>query len=400
MRRRVVITGAGTVNPLGKDVPATLAAMARGTCAIAPLEIRDANRLTVPMAAQISDWQPEALFSLRDLALYDRVTQFILTAAQEALLHSGLPNEAGLRDRVGVIIGNAGGGLGTIDDNFRAVYEDRKDRVHPFVVPRLMNSASASHLSMIHGFRGPAFSVSSACASSNHAMTLALQMVRTGAVPAVVTGGGEAMLTFGGLKAWEGLRVMSRGLCRPFSAGRDGMVQGEGAAVYVFEDRDHAIARGAPILAEVAGAAMSSDAHDIVMPSQEGAARVMRLALEDAGFAPEQVHYINAHGTGTLANDRVESAAIRDVFGTSPAISSTKSMHGHIIGGTGAVELLACLMALRDGIIAPTVNWLGPDADCPIDLVANTARKASCEVVMSNAFAFGGLNSVIVLKAP
>ncbi len=218
----------------------------------------------------------------------------------------------------------------------------------------------------------------------------------------MLTGGAEAMLCFGGIKAWEGLRVMSPTGCRPFSANRDGMVQGEGAAVFVFEDYDHARARGADILAEVTGFAMNSDASDIVMPSRDGAAAAMRAALSDARVAPEAVGYVNAHGTGTRANDRTECAAIADVFGDHASnllVSSTKPMHGHVIGATGAVELLACIMALRDGVIAPTIGHDAPDPDCALDVVPNVARQAKVEVAMSNALAFGGMNAVLILKA-
>jgi nodulation protein E len=289
----------------------------------------------------------------------------------------------------------------TLDANYRTVYEDGKNRVHPFVVPKLMNNAAASHVSMEFNLKGPSFTVATACASSNHAMAQAFTMVRSGMSKVMVTGGSESMLCFGGVKAWEGLRVMSKDACRPFSANRNGMVQGEGAAIFVFEDYEHAKARGAEILAEVAGFAMSSDASDIVMPSKQGAARAISGALRDAGIAPDQIGYINAHGTGTAANDKTECAAVADVFGAHAdqlMISSTKAMHGHLIGGTGAVELLACIMALRDGVIAPTIGYEEPDPECSLDVVPNEAREAKVDYVLSNAFAFGGLNAVLALK--
>jgi nodulation protein E len=254
---------------------------------------------------------------------------------------------------------------------------------------------------MEYNLKGPSFTVSTACASSNHAMGQAFHMVRSGMCRAMVTGGSESMLCFGGIKAWEGLRVMSKDACRPFSLTRNGMVQGEGAAVFVFEEYEHAARRGAEILAEVVGFAMTSDAGDIVMPSQHGAARAIAGALKDAGLNPEDIGYINAHGTGTAANDRTECAAVADVFGhhaDSLMISSTKSMHGHLIGGTGAVELLACIMALRDGIIAPTIGYEEPDPECALDVVPNEAREARVTAVLSNAFAFGGLNAVLALR--
>ncbi len=300
------------------------------------------------------------------------------------------------------MLGTAGGGVSTWDENYRSVYEEGKNRVHPFVVPKLMNNAAASHVSMDYNLKGPSFTVSTACASSNHAMAQAFNMVRSGMATVMLTGGSESMLCFGGVKAWEGLRVMSKDACRPFSANRNGMVQGEGAAVFVFEELDHARARGAEILAEVVGFAMSSDAADIVMPSKQGAARAIAGALRDARLNPEDVGYINAHGTGTAANDKTECATVADVFGHHAddlMISSTKSMHGHLIGGTGAVELLACIMAVRDGVIAPTIGYEEPDPECALDVVPNEAREVAVDVALSNAFAFGGLNAVIALRA-
>jgi nodulation protein E len=395
--RRVVITGAGTVNALGQDVPTTLAAMAAGRCGIASLDVPDADKLMVRIGAQVRGWETER-FNARQLALYDRYTQFTLVAAAEAVAESGLDFAGDLGRQCGVILGTAGGGLGTSDNAYRAVYAEGKPRVHPLTVPRLMPSAHASHVSMTQKLRGPVFTVSTACASANHAMGLAFQMVRSGAAPVMLTGGADAMLTFGGIKAWEGLRVMSTTGCRPFCASRDGMVMGEGAGVFVFEDRDHAIARGAAIWAEVAGFAMTADADDIVMPSADGATRTMQMALADAGMGPADIGYINAHGTGTTANDRVEAAAIQAVFDAGPMVSSTKAMHGHVMGGTGAIELLACLMALRDGVVAPTIGYAAPDTDCALDVVPNVARQADVTACLSNAFAFGGLNAVLALR--
>lgn len=399
--KRVVITGQGTINALGHDVPATLEAMREGRRGIGELNIRDVDRLSIKIGGQVRGYEPEAHFNRQQIALYDRFTQFTLLAAREALAQSGLTFSGDLAARAGVVLGTSGGGMNTLDENYRSVYEDGKNRVHPFVVPKLMNNAAASHVSMEYNLKGPSFTVATACASSNHAMGLAFQMIRSGASPVMVTGGSESMLCFGGVKAWEGLRVMSKDACRPFSANRNGMVQGEGAAVFVFEDYDHARARGADILAEVIGFAMTSDASDIVMPSKQGAARAIAGAMEDAGIAPDSVDYINAHGTGTAANDKTECAAVADVFGTHAdqlMISSTKSMHGHCIGGTGAVELLAVIMALREGVVAPTIGYDEPDPECTLDVVPNTAREARVDVALSNAFAFGGLNAVLALR--
>ena len=399
--KRVVITGAGTINALGHDVPETLAAMREGRCGIGQLEFRDVERLSIQIGGQIKGFEAEGHFNRQQMTLYDRFTQFTLMAAREAIGQSGLEFSGDLANRAGVVLGTAGGGVSTWDDNYRAVYEEGKNRVHPFVVPKLMMNAAASHVSMEYNLRGPSFTVSTACASSNHAMAQAFQMVRSCMSPVMVTGGSESMLCFGGIKAWEGLRVMSKDACRPFSANRNGMVQGEGAGIFVFEEFEHARARGADILAEVAGFGMSSDAADIVMPSKQGAARAISGALRDAGIAADKVGYINAHGTGTAANDKTECAAVADVFGPHAdrlMISSTKSMHGHLIGATGAVELLACVMALRDGIIAPTIGYEEFDPECALDVVPNEAREAQVEVALSNAFAFGGLNAVLALR--
>lgn len=399
--QRVAITGAGTINALAHDVAGTLAAFAEGRCGITDLDIRDRDRLSIQIGGQVHDWDPEAQFNRQQLVLYDKFTQFTLLAARQAIAQSGLNFDGLLGYDTGVVLGTAAGGVNTWDENYRTVYEEGKNRVHPFVVPKLMNNAAASHISMEFNLKGPTFTVSTACASSNHAMGLAFQMIRAGGARAMVTGGSESMLCFGGIKAWEGLRVMSKTACRPFSANRDGMVQGEGAAVFVFEEWEHARARGAQILAEVVGFAMTSDAADIVMPSMQGAARAIAGALRDARLNPEDVCYINAHGTGTAANDKTECAAVANVFGQHAdrlMISSTKSMHGHLIGGTGAVELLACIMALRNGVIAPTIGHEEPDPECALDVVPNVARQAPVEVALSNAFAFGGLNAVLALR--
>lgn len=400
--KRVVITGAGTINSLGHDVPQTLEAMREGRCGIGPLEFRDVDRLAIKIGGQVKGFSADLVFNRQQMSLYDRFTQFTLLAAKEAIAQSGLSFTGDLAATSGVVLGTAGGGVSTWDDNYRAVYEEGKNRVHPFVVPKLMNNAAASHVSMEFNLKGPSFTVSTACASSNHAMAQAFAMVRSGMSTAMVTGGSESMLCFGGVKAWEGLRVMSKDACRPFSANRNGMVQGEGAAIFVFEEYEHARARGADILVEVSGFAMTSDASDIVMPSKHGAGRAIAGALKDARINPEDVGYINAHGTGTAANDKTECAAVADVFGRHAdnlMISSTKSMHGHLIGGTGAVELLAVIMALRDGIIAPTIGYDEPDPECALDVVPNTAREAKVDVALSNAFAFGGLNAVMALRA-
>jgi nodulation protein E len=398
-RARVVLTGAGTVNALAHDVPGTLAALAAGRCGIGPLDLPDLDRLTIRIGAQVRHWPGIAAMTARQAALWDPFTRLAIAAADEAVAMSGLtPAEL---QAAGVIIGTAAGGIATWEDNYRAVFAEGKDRVPPLVVPRLMHNAAPSHVSIRHGLRGPAFSVSSACASSNHAIGLAFREISDGRARVMLAGGAEAMLTFGGIKAWEGLRVLSPDGCRPFDADRNGMVMGDGAAIFVLEEASHAAARGAVVLAEIAGFGMTADAADIVAPSVEGAAAAMSAALTDAGLRPGDLGYVNAHGTGTLANDRAEAAALREVLGPAAAavaVSSTKGAHGHAIGATGALELLACIAALRDGVVVPTVGCKTAGPDIGLDIVMGQARRVACGAALTNSFAFGGLNAVLALR--
>ncbi|MCY4100661.1 MAG: beta-ketoacyl-[acyl-carrier-protein] synthase family protein [Rhodobacteraceae bacterium] len=399
---RVAITGQGTINPLGKSVAETYDAFKNGTCGISELEMQDIDRLSIKIGGQIKGFDAEEHFSRQEISLYDRYTQLAILAAKEAIGNSGIDFEGELSESSGVVIGTAGGGLTTQDNSYRSVYEERKNRVHPFVVPRLMNNAAASNVSMVYNLQGPTFSVATACASSNHAIGVAYQLIKSGMAKCMIAGGSECMICFGGIKVWESLRVMSPEKCRPFSKNRNGMVLGEGAALFILEDWDHAKARGADIIAEIVGFSMTSDAKDIVAPTLHGPVRAIRGALDDAQINPDDIQYINAHGTGTTINDRVETAVIREVFGVHAdrvMVSSTKSMHGHLIGSTGAVELLACTMALREGIIAPTISYEEFDPECNLDIVPNTARDGKIETTVSNAFAFGGLNAVLVLKS-
>ncbi|MCY3674545.1 MAG: beta-ketoacyl-[acyl-carrier-protein] synthase family protein [Paracoccaceae bacterium] len=399
---RVAITGQGTINPLGKSVAETYDAFKNGTCGISELEMQDIDRLSIKIGGQIKGLDAEEHFSRQEISLYDRYTQLAILAAKEAIGNSGIDFEDELSESSGVVIGTAGGGLTTQDNSYRSVYEERKNRVHPFVVPRLMNNAAASNVSMVYNLQGPTFSVATACASSNHAIGVAYQLIKSGMAKCMIAGGSECMICFGGIKVWESLRVMSPEKCRPFSKNRNGMVLGEGAALFILEDWDHAKARGADIIAEIVGFSMTSDAKDIVAPTLHGPVRAIRGALDDAQINPDDIKYINAHGTGTTINDRVETAVIREVFGVHAdrvMVSSTKSMHGHLIGSTGAVELLACTMALREGIIAPTISYEEFDPECNLDIVPNTARDCKIETTVSNAFAFGGLNAVLVLKS-
>ncbi|GMG84049.1 beta-ketoacyl-[acyl-carrier-protein] synthase family protein [Paralimibaculum aggregatum] len=400
-RRRVVITGLGVVSALGTGRAAHFEGLREGRVGIGPIERISAERLMIKIAAEAKGFEGTDYFDRSQLALYDRVTQMALVAAAEAMAQSGLEIDEELGLRTATIIATAMGGLHTQDENYYAVYHEMKNRVHPFIIPRLMANAPVSQVSMKYGLMGPAWSVATACSSANHAIGQAMQLVRSGACDAAVTGGTESVLCFGGIKAWEGLRVMSKDGCRPFSKTRNGMVLGEGAAILVLEERERAMARGATILAEVAGTGMTADAGDIVAPKMEGAARAISLALADAGMPAEAVDYVNAHGTATAINDRTEAAALRAALGEhaeSIMVSSTKSMHGHAIGAAGALEAAAVVMALTENVVPPTMGYEEPDPEIGLDVVPNAARQAPVKAALSNSFAFGGLNAVLAFR--
>ncbi|MEO8741846.1 MAG: beta-ketoacyl-[acyl-carrier-protein] synthase family protein [Lysobacteraceae bacterium] len=400
--RRVVITGMGSISALGHDATACWQAMREGRSGIATIMAVQAELLKAPIAAEVRGFDPLQHFDEKKLVLLDRVSQFALVAAREAVAQSGIDFRAdGFGDNTACIIGTGVGGENTNDQASRRLYADNNPRLHPLTIVRLMANAPASQVSIEFGLRGPAFAVTSACASANHAMAQAFHMVRSGVANAAVTGGSEACITYGVARAWESMRVLADDTCRPFCRQRRGLVLGEGAGIFVLEEYEHARARGATILAEFAGAGMSSDAADIVFPSRDGAASAVRRALDDARMNAEEVDYINAHGTGTPANDPTETAAIRQVFGAHAdalAVSSTKSMHGHALGAAGALELVAVVGALRDGVIPPTTNFIDPDPECDLDYVPNTARDKPVRAALSNSFAFGGLNAVIALR--
>jgi nodulation protein E len=387
----------GVVCATGHDAASFLASLRAGRVGIGPIANIPTERLAVRVAAEIHGFDPAAHFTTRRLALLDRTSQLALVAAREAMAQAGL--HTGLA--AGAVVMAGAVGMTTFDQAYLELYGAGASRVHPFTVPRLMPNAPASNVSMEFGLRGPCYSVSTACASSNHAIGQATHMIRSGMADIVVTGGSDASITVGFMKGWEGLRVLSPDSCRPFSRDRAGLVIGEGAGIFVIESADHARARGATVLAEIAGFGMSADGVDLTAPSADGAARAMQVALADAGCAPDEVGYVNAHGTGTRLNDRTEAAALRTVFGNHAGrlmVSSTKSMIGHCMTAGGALELAATVMALRDGIVPPTAGFTEADPDCAIDCVPNTARPADVEVAMSNAFAFGGLNAVLVAR--
>lgn len=399
--RRIVITGQGCVSALGTTAVATWAAMREGQAGIGPLTGLDDPTLRTTIAAQAQGFQALDHFDEKRLVLLDPVSQMALVAAREAVAQSGIRFEGELGERTAVIIGTGIGGASTQDQMARRLYGEKNPRVHPMAIVRVMPNAPASQISLEFGLRGPVFAVASACASSNHALGQALMLLQTGAADVALAGGAEACITVGTVKAWEAMRVMASDTCRPFSKGRQGLVLGEGAGVFVLETLEHAQARGATILAEFVGCGMSADAADIVMPDASGAARAMRAALAQGGLALDQVDYINAHGTGTQANDATETRAIRALFGAHAdqlAVSSTKSMHGHALGGGGAIELVAAIGALREGVLPPTINYVAPDPDCDLNVVPNTAQQRPVRAVLSNSFAFGGLNAVVALQ--
>ena len=399
--RRVVVTGLGIVSALGTGREAHMEGLREGRSGIAPITLIDPERLMIKIAAEAKQFHGKDHFERQKLALFDRVTEMAVFSAREAVAQSGIEFDEALGLKTATVIGTAMGGLHTLDENYHTIYAEMKNRVHPLIVPRLMANAPVSHISMEYGLTGASWSVSTACSSSNHAIAQAFQLVRSGMADVAVTGGTESMLCFGGIKAWEGLRVMSSDGCRPFAKHRNGMVLGEGAAILILEELERAQARGAPILGEIAGAGMTADAGDIVAPAVDGAARAMQQALADARMAPAEVDYINAHGTATTMNDRTEAAAIHMVLGEQAKavmVSSTKSMHGHCIGAAGALEAAATLMALGEGVVPPTINHDEPDPGIRLDVVPNVAREAGVKAALSNSFAFGGLNAVLAFR--
>jgi nodulation protein E len=397
---RVVVTGIGVVSPIGNTRDAFWSELVAARSGIGPIEGISTNLFTTRIAAQVRDFDPLQHFDAKRLTLLDRFSQFAMVAARAAVADAqlALTEEAALQ--TAAIVGNAAGGQTSLDEGYYKVYALKSPRLHPLTIPRLMSSAAVSQVSMDLGIKGPTFTVASACSSGTHAIGQAFQMVRTGQVPIAVTGGTEACLTVGTIKGWEALRVLSADTCRPFSKTRTGLVLGEGAAMFVLETREHAMARSAPIYAELLGFGMSADADDITAINTEGAARAMRSALTDAKINPEDVDYVNAHGTGTALNDKGETAALHIAFGPSAerlAVSSSKGVLGHSLGAAGALEFAATALALHHQTIPPTANFEERDPDCDLDYVPNTARNAPLRNAMSSSFAFGGLNAVLVL---
>jgi nodulation protein E len=400
MTRRVMITGLGAVSSMGLNASIFWDALKAGRSAIKPLNPAMEN-VKVSVAATVSDLNPDSYFSLDELTILDRYSQLAVIAAREAVEDAGLTCGCEALSNAAAIIGSGCGGKHTDEATYNQLYKQQRSRAHPLTIPKGMPSAAASMVSLHLGIKGPAFALASACASGSHAIIQGMMMIQSGMVEVALVGASDAPFTYGLLKSWDALRVVSNDTCRPFSKDRSGLVLGEGAGMLLLESEEHAKARGARIYAELAGCGMTSDAGHITRPDVSGITNAMHKALHHADINIHEVDYINAHGTATQANDIAETEAINQVFGKHAkqlAVSSTKSMHGHALGASSALELVATALAIYHGIIPPTANFTEADEKCDLDYVPNKAREHEINVAMSNAFAFGGLNAVIALR--
>jgi nodulation protein E len=405
--RRVVITGIGVFASTGKTADSFFEGLLEGRSAVRRIRQFDPSELSVQIAAEVPDYNPLAFFPAKRLDLLDRFSQFALLAATEAMSSSGIQLVEEERPRFGVVTGTGMAGAMTFDVGYYNLYAKHATRLHPFTIPKIMHNAATSQICMELGAKGPSFTTATACSSAGHAIGEAFHLIKYGMADLMLAGGAEAPLTFGMIRSWESVRVLATGngdpskACRPFSLDREGLVMGEGAAILLFEELEHALNRGAKIYGEIAGFGMSSDASHITQPSVDGPVRAVRMALCEAQVNPEEVDYINAHGTGTRVNDVTETQVIKEVFkghARKLAVSSTKSMHGHVMGATAAVELAATVQAMDRGVIPPTANYTQPDPECDLDYVPNQAREKPIRVAISNSFAFGGLNAVLLIR--
>jgi beta-ketoacyl-acyl-carrier-protein synthase II len=409
MARRVVITGLGVISPVGANPGEFFENLMAGRSGIRRVEAPFADKLSIRIAGTVPGFDPAAHFTKMQLTGMERFSQMAVVAARQAARDAGLQLGDAEPPRAGVCMGTGMGGAGTLEEGYVEVLRDGVPRVRPLSVLLGMNNAAASHISIEYRLQGPSITYSTACSSSAIAIGEAARQIRHGYADVMLAGGSEALLTLGVMKAWEALRTLALedpndpgASCKPFSRQRSGLVLGEGAAVLVLEDLERAQKRGARIYAELAGYACASDASHISKPDAAGQTRAMRAALGDAGMLPTDIGYINAHGTATLVGDVEETKAIKAVFGEHAqrlAVSSTKSMHGHLMGATGAVEFMAALLALHHGAIPPTINLTDPDPECDLDYVPNTGRRnVRLNAVMSNSFAFGGSNAVLIAR--
>ena len=404
--RRVAVTGIGLLSPLGNSGPEALGNATAGRSAIGRLATPWSHRLAAPLAACVR-FNAEEHFTPPRLRMLDRVSQLAVIAARHAIAAAGLDLASQDRERAGIFIGTGMGGTLTTDEGYLALYGEQSERLKPFAILTGMTNAPAAWIGIEHDVGGPNLTYSTACSSSAVAIGEAWRRVRSGELDAAISGGSEAPLSFGAMKAWEALRTLASedpadpsASCKPFSANRTGLVLREGSAIFVLEDWSRALGRGARIFGELIGYGLSTDASHVTRPTVAGQAAAMRAALRSADLPPESIDSINAHGTGTQANDSVETAAIKDVFGARARripVSATKAMHGHLLGASGALELALALLALEEGVLLPTMHLREPASDCDLDYVANAARRSdSTRTVMSSSFAFGGTNAVLI----
>ena len=404
--RRVAITGMGVVSALGVGMEAFWDGMMRSESGTRRASLSDPTLLSVQIAAEVPDFDPDKYLPGISIDMLDRFSQLALVAGAEAIKDACLRLEESEHDRAGVSIGTGVGGAGTQDVLYRRYYAEKIARAHPFSIPRTMNSAAASQVGMTYGLRGPGICVSTACASAGHSIGEAFEMIRAGRADVMLAGGADAPITAPVFKVWEAMRVLANPpdpatACRPFSRDRQGIVIGEGAGVLVLEDWERAKARGARIHAELVGYGATADAGHITQPGIDAPAHAIKLALTEAGLRPDEIDYVNAHGTGTRLNDATETTILKRAFGDHAsrlAISSTKSMHGHAMGASGAIELVATILAITRGVAPPTINYSEPDPECDLDYVPNQARPMRIDAAISNSFAFGGLNAVLAVR--
>ncbi len=400
--RRVVITGLGSISAVGSNIAEAWQTFENGGCGVTKIDNFDTSRLNFSNGAQVKNFDPEKTLARSEVHQMDRFSQMAVVSAQEAVADCGLDQDALEGPKSGIILGTAGGGQMALDEGFLRIYGSDNSRLHPLTIPRFMPNAAVCQISIKFGITGPSFAVCTACSSSNHAIGQAFHLIRSGSLDRAITGGSDCPFSWGHLCAWNSMNVVSPDVCRPFAAGRNGMILGEGAGILVLEEEDAARARGAKIYGEVIGFGMSADAHHLVKPFAEGAARAIRFALEDGKINADEVTYVNAHGTATRINDQEETNAIRLALGPAAeyiAVSSTKSAHGHGLGAAGAIEAVATCIALYKGVLPATVNYDAPDPNCDLDIVVNEPREAKVNVALSNSFAFGGLNAVVAFRS-
>lgn len=407
MTRRVVVTGVGCVCPVGNDIETTWKNICAGRSGVNTITAFDASALESRIAAEVKGFDPSVVLGRKEIRRMDRYTQFAVVAAYEAIRHAGLPVSTNTPERMGVMVGSGLGGIGTLLNEVGVYQRNGPQRVSPFLIPMMLSDSAGGQIAILFGARGPNHSIVSACATGTNAIGEATEVIRRGAADIMITGGAEATIQPIILAGFGIMGALSRrnddppGASRPFDKNRDGFIAGEGAGILILEEMEHARSRGAPILAEVLGYGTTDDAHHISAPLEDGsgASACMRAALAQAGLKPEAVEYINAHGTSTQLNDKSETQAIKNVFGHqaySVAISSTKSMTGHLMGAAGAIEAIFSVLALRDGIIPPTINYETPDPFCDLDYTPNQSRRKKLQVVMSNSFGFGGHNASLI----